>query len=448
MTPDERAWLRDFLAFDEDRGRRKRRSSALWNETAGSFPSGLIPHVKRAAKLDGLTVEVVDRRAVPCPPDVAADTSWLRDYQRAAVDAILASTRGVVHLPTGAGKTELAVALARVLPCRWLFVAHRKDLMHQAADRYELRTGDVAGRVGDGLWDVRRFTVATYQSIAAALRAKDKRAEALLSATEGAVFDEAHVVGADQFWRIAMRTKSAYWRVGLSGTPFDRTDQRSILVVAAIGPRVFRLRPGDLIDEGVLARPRIRMVACPQGSVDGGWSDVYRELVVGSRQRNDLLAQLALRAAKPCLLFVKEIDHGEALARALERARVKVEFVWGDVATERRQAAVRRLTRGDVDVLVCSVIFQEGIDIPALASVVVGSAGKSTIAALQRIGRGMRTDGGRKMEFEVWDVLDKGDPWLEKHARRRMKAYVGEGHEVVVDGGAPAAQVQLRGVAR
>jgi superfamily II DNA or RNA helicase len=77
------------------------------------------------------------------------------------------------------------------------------------------------------------------------------------------------------------------------------------------------------------------------------------------------------------------------------------------------------------------VIFQEGIDIPALRSVIIGTGGKSTIASLQRIGRGMRMAEG-KHEFEVWDVLDQGQKWLKAHALGRFQAYGREGHEVVV----------------
>ena len=81
--------------------------------------------------------------------------------------------------------------------------------------------------------------------------------------------------------------------------------------------------------------------------------------------------------------------------------------------------------------LVSSVVLQEGCDIPSLASIVVGAGGKSAIATLQRLGRGTRTDGGKKTEFQVFDVADKGNPWLVKHARARTKAFLSEGFEVI-----------------
>jgi superfamily II DNA or RNA helicase len=74
-----------------------------------------------------------------------------------------------------------------------------------------------------------------------------------------------------------------------------------------------------------------------------------------------------------------------------------------------------------------------------LRSVINAAGGKSTIATLQRAGRGMRVDrdiagnvkdGGD--EFEVWDIYDRGNAWLEKHAKARVKSYQIEGHEVLI----------------
>lgn len=46
-------------------------------------------------------------------------------------------------------------------------------------------------------------------------------------------------------------------------------------------------------------------------------------------------------------------------------------------------------------------------------------------------GRGTRSDSGRKLEVELWDVRDVGHPWLVRHSRERMRAFIAEGYEVV-----------------
>lgn len=449
--PAEKLWLAEFLSFDDERARfagklRKGRPSGdgkvrLYNVLTDAFPSGLLPIVKKGAADKGLACEVLDKRARPCADDPTADLSWLHDYQLDAVKRAASATTGILWMPTGSGKTEVAIGLTLLVPTRWLFLVPNLDLLEQTAARYELRTGRKAGRVGDGQWTEERFTVATFQTVARALASMESgvvaRAIKLVSGSLGLIIDEAHVTPADSFWRVAMKATSAYWRIGMSGTPLARGDRRSLLAVAATGPVIYRVRQEVLVERGVIARARVRMLPCMQVSgFAPTWNDAYRELVVTSAPRNRLIVETAKRAAKPALVFVKDIDHGDILVKAMNAAGVRTEFVSGGDDTDERRAATARLERGELDALVASVVFQQGIDIPSLASVIVAAGGKSTIATLQRIGRGMRTDGGQKMEFEVYDVLDRGNKWLEKHAKMRQRAFLKEGHEVVVESAA------------
>lgn len=439
-SKDESRWLWDYLAFEDARLsylQRQHRARddrvRMWHPARRTFPAGFCGMVERAAQTEGLPIEVVDERSVPCLRDAAADLSWLRDYQVESVRRAVRHRRGILWLPTAAGKTEIAVGLARVLPCSWLVLVHRAQLMHQAADRFEERTGETAGRVGDAVWQESRFTVATFQTLAAALKANKRDGLQLLQAAEGLVVDESHTLPADSFWRVAMSTHSAYWRIGMSGTPLARGDRRSVLTIGALGPVIHRVRPSVLIDRGVLAEPCIRMVPVGSTVQRPTFQGVYGEAVVRGAQRNAALIDVARVAAKPAFLFVKQINHGRGLLKRLLNAGIRAEFVWGQKATPQRQAAIERLVRGDADVLVCSAVFQEGVDVPGLRSVINGAGGRSVIAALQRIGRGMRVaqDGGDEAKrFEVWDIADRGNKMLERHARSRAKAYEREGYAV------------------
>jgi len=447
----EKAWLREYLSFDQQswRGGRphndKLRMYSLVNE---EFPTGFIDLVKKGAADNGFKVEVIDKRVPPAPLDPNADLTWLRDYQHAAVEAAKQSTRGILWCPTGSGKTEIAAGLAKLIPCRWTFLVHRATLLDQAAERFEKRSGMQAGRIGDGKWDVQeRFNVATFQTLYQSLGRPE--CNDLILRTDGLIIDECHVLPADSFWKVAMRFRHAYYRIGLSGTPLARGDRRSILAIAALGKVIYRIKPDVLIAAGVLSRPKIKLVPVYQESDCPTWQGVYGQCVVRGAPRNRAIVECAKKAAKPCLVFVKEIKHGRLLMKAFEKSGISADFVWGTDSTERRKEAVQRLVRGDTEVLICSVIFQEGVDIPELRSVVIGSGGKSVIAALQRIGRGMRVSEG-KNEFECWDIADRGNRWLERHARVRLRAYTSEGYETTIlpvqTPGAPQAVVLNGGV--
>lgn len=450
-TDEERAWLETYLSFPDKRftarkgkdGEKPRVS--MMNVLDGTFPAGFLPLVTEAAPKEGIKVDILDKRRAPCQHDPMADLEWLWrhpavegdiTHQIEAVHAVMKEKRGILWIPTGGGKTEAAIGCWKLLPCRWLFMVHRTGLMHQTAERFTLRTGKAAGLVGDETWQpalaARGFTVATFQTVAAAIKKGDPRAVALLKAAEGVIFDEGHTLPAASFWGVAMRTPNAYFRVSMSGTPLARGDQKSIWAIGATGPVIYRVRADELIKLGILAKPTIRMLPLEQwaGGIDDSWNGVYKELVSESKVRNLLLTNIARMAAKPALLFVKEIDHGRHLEKQLRSAGIQCEFVWGEKDTPRRASAIRRLVRGDIDVLICSVIFQEGLDVPELAAVINGSGGASVIGALQRVGRGTRAT-EEKRSCEVWDIEDRGDKWLTKHARRRKRAYISEGYEVL-----------------
>lgn len=228
-----------------------------------------------------------------------------------------------------------------------------------------------------------------------------------------------------------MALKNAWFRLGLSATPLDRDDRASLRTLGAIGPVLFELSPQVLIDEGVLAQPDIRMIDCHQGALhDASWRQVYDDLIVRSGPRNKLLAEMAERAEKPCLVFVDEIDHGQRVMREIAKRGMNVEFVWGDHSIAWRRGKVKDLVRGQLDVLVCNTIFQEGIDIPELAAVVMGAGKSSVVATKQRIGRGARSNLGTKPTFQVWDVRDRGQKWLSTHARDRKSTYESDGYIV------------------
>lgn len=445
----EKSWLREYLSFEDERARFAARRYGgdgrvkMYNLLSDSFPTGLIPLVKKASAAEGTRVDIVDKRVKPCQRDPSANLAWLRDYQLAGVDKGIQVGRGIFWITTGGGKTEVAIGLAEALPCQWLFLVHRTTLMHQAADRYEQRTGKKAGRIGEGEWQIPpgcSFIVATFQTLHA--RHTDQNVVNLMTSTEGLICDESHTVAADTLWRVAMSAKNAYFRFGLSGTPLARGDKRSVLSIAALGPVIYRVKPEVLIAAGVLARPKIHLVQVKQKSERPTWQGVYGEAIVRSLVRNKVVVDCAKLADKPCLLFVKEIRHGKVLTEALNKSGVKADFVYGSDDTPARQAAVKRLIRGDTEVLVCSVIFQEGIDIPQLRSVVNASGGKSIIAALQRIGRGMRVSSG-KSEFDVYEIADRGCGcpakgghtgcrWLERHTKMRVRAFTVEGYEATV----------------
>jgi superfamily II DNA or RNA helicase len=447
-TKHEHEWLDSYLTFSTEqfvrRGGRTKHVTEdlhLFNVRRDRFPTGLLPLVRKNAPANGVHLDINDRRLAPLAYRPDADLAWLRDYQREAVKRAAIAGRGILWLATGAGKTEIAAGLTRAVPGRWLFVVHRTNLARAAAERIERRTGERVGMIDADNFDVERVTCATFQTLTRMLAGQHKRvsredAVRLMARWDGVMVDEAHTLPAQTYYRTLMSIPNAHWRIGLSGTPLARSDRKSIFTIASLGPVLMRVKAETLIEAGHLSRPIIRMMTVPQSVSKPTYQGVYSAAVVKSTPRNRAVIDLALRAHKPSMVFVKQLKHGQRLKQLLEKANLRVSFVNGSAPVDARMAAVERLERGDLDVIVTTAVFQEGVDAPGLRSVVLADAGRSVIALLQKIGRGMRrTD--VKTTFEVWDVFDLrgaegGKKWLENQARARARNYLEEGHTVEV----------------
>ena len=162
----------------------------------------------------------------------------LRPYQE---DAIRSWTRhdgrGVIVLPTGAGKTVVALGVAAQLGLRTLVVVPTIELLQQWRQALADRLGyplEAVGIVGGGKRTVRDVTVITYDSAAMPHRRLD--GFGLL------VVDEVHHLPARAYRSIAGKVNAPF-RLGLSATP-ERSDDGHIALDHLIGPIVFRRTPG------------------------------------------------------------------------------------------------------------------------------------------------------------------------------------------------------------
>lgn len=426
-------WLHDRLAIANPAARWSGGDYMYryYNPSWGSFPTGHVALVLTMARKAGIEVELCDHRRRPCEPDMGADLSWLHDHQVDGVERLIRRTRGIVWAPTASGKTEVAAGLGRLLPCKWLFVAHRTQLAMQAAERFELRTGEEAGLVLGGRWEPARFTCATFQTLYAGIKRGDRKVIALLQSVDGLICDEAHVLPAKTFWKVVSACRRAYWRVGLTGTPMSSGDHRAMMVCGGLGPIVQRITVADMVAKGMVAKPRVVMISMMQrGHSKESWREAYSSMVVHGLHRNATMAMAAKHLEKPVMVFVREIAHGEEVLAAVRHLGLRAEFAQGAWPVAERQRACNDLCDGTLDVLVSTTVMQEGVDVPAVRSVVIGTGGAAATAIVQMMGRAMRTDKGKKESCTIVDFFDRGNKHVLKHARARQQAYIDEGHDV------------------
>jgi superfamily II DNA or RNA helicase len=394
------------------------------------FLSGVADEVSRR-----LQAPVVDCRSKMQSRPVNAD--GLRHYQVDAAQAALTHTRGLISMPTGSGKTITAAKIIEAVPLTWLYLAHRTTLVEQSARVFEEVLKEPVGRVADGSMTLARVTCATYASMRALMaatmksRGGAKSAGQVLLAVEGLVVDEVHRIACDSAFDIVSQMENAYFRIGLGATNLLRGDGKNMLTVGLLGPTIYEIGVPELVAQGYLAQGQVVWRACYHPYTREPWDELYGRLIAGGDARNASIIDLIADADPPMLVFVRELAHGR---RLLERVTARfgpdfAAFVSGDTSTQERQQRVAELRAGTLKAIVATTVFEEGLDAPEIRSVVVASAGKSSIRAIQQMGRATRpaTD---KQGFTLYDVADLGAPALERHTWERAEAYRLTGYAV------------------
>lgn len=403
-----------------------------------TFPTGLLGDVVSALKARGYKVNIdlgpyggaISRTVDPnCLNGIV-----LRDYQVEAAEQLLNAQRGIAKMATNSGKTEVAAAmLATLNPKAALFVVHRKELLHQTAERFEERLGVKVGKIGDGQ-DIEgdNITVAMIQTLSNVIskKATNELFHPYFKDTEVVMVDECHHASSDQMMDVLYKVPGKY-RYGFSGTPLKRDVLADMKLISITGRVIYDIGNESLIEEGYSAKPTVTMHEIYSASDDDwemDYQSAYAELIADNVKRNTRIARVAGEEANNgniVLVLVNFIRHGEALNNIIHGSV----FVSGSDSTEERQAVIQDMRDGKPGVYIASTIFDEGVDVPDVNVLILAGGGKSNVKLLQRIGRGLRKKQGDNV-LHVHDFMDDTNKYLLSHTEERIDVYAEEGFEV------------------
>ncbi|MCX7799146.1 MAG: DUF3427 domain-containing protein [Fimbriimonadales bacterium] len=303
---------------------------------------------------------------------------------------------------TGTGKTVTAAldykALAeerRRLP-RLLFVAHRREILQQARDTYRhvLRDGQfgelLTGQETPELWN---HVFATVQSLS---RWEDERLAGL--ETDVLVIDEFHHAEAATYRRLLDLVRRNEL-LALTATP-ERTD--GVNVADWFGGPTYELRLWHALDRGLL---------CPfhYWGIDDGtdlsrveWRDgrydvrgLEREFIERGQPRVEaILRHLSEKvedvSAMRAVAFCVSVRHAEYMAEEFRRSGLRAEALHASLEPGLRADIEQRFRRGDLQ-LVCTVdLFNEGVDVPEIDTILFLRPTESALLFTQQLGRGLR----------------------------------------------------------
>ena len=406
----------------------------------GRAPAYRYAGIRRALEVAGVSVDdrvldASDRAAADVDLSAALSTDYdLREYQRDALEAWHdADDRGVLELPTGAGKTVIAIRAMVDLGMPTLVVVPTIDLLDQWQRELETEFDVPIGRFGGGEQREEAITVSTYDS--AYLKAED-----VGDAFELVVFDEVHHLGGKGYQDIA-RLLAAPARLGLTAT-FERPDGAHETVADLIGERVYALDVDDLAGDHLAPYDirRIEVELTPDererydekqgifveyvrdaGITFTSGSD-YQELV--KRSGNDPAAREALLAkneAREIMMNAsRKLDRLEAILDRHRDDRIIVftahtdlvyrlserfllPAITAETGAKERREILERFREGTYGRVVAANVLDEGVDVPDANVAVLLSGSGSEREFTQRLGRVLRPkeDGGRAILYEV-----------------------------------------------
>ena len=378
-----------------------------------------------------------DDRVLDLPGIGDLSTAYdLRGYQTEALEAWRdAGDRGVIELPTGSGKTVVAIGAIAALDTPTLVVVPTIDLLEQWAGELEAEFGDTTaiGRLGGGDQRLEPITVATYDSAYL-------RAEAVGDRFGLLVFDEVHHLGGAGYRDVA-RLSAAPARLGLTAT-FERPDGAHGAIEDLLGPVVYRRSADDLAGEHLadydIKRIEVELTPEERASYEahqGTFTDYlaasglqlrsgsdYQELV--KRSGSDPEAREALLAKQRAREVMMNADRKrEVLADLLDRhrgdriivftaytdlvyelaSRFLIPPITNETPADERREILDRFRRGAYSRVVAANVLDEGVDVPDANGAVVLSGSGSEREFTQRLGRVLRPkdDGGRAILYEV-----------------------------------------------
>jgi superfamily II DNA or RNA helicase len=346
----------------------------------------------------------------------------LRDYQFEALarvrDAYKAGKRRVlVSLPTGTGKTVVFAHFPKELRMkkRLLVLAHREELLQQAADKFRM----VDGALKIGIERAESYAPEDSQVVIASVptlaRADGVRLSRLNPESFSiVVVDEAHHAVAESYRRIfrhlgILSAESSRYLVGFTATP-RRGDNQGL---------------GEVFEEVCYARDLRQMISAGHLCQIRGWRvDTGLSLngvsvrhgdfvegqlarVVNTPSRNKLLtvAYMRLTNHRRALVFCVDVKHAKDVCDTFKEAGIRAETVWGEMPGAERRETLGRFSRGEVQVLTNCNLLTEGFDEPAINCVMMARPTKSKLLYAQMVGRGTRLHPG-KTDLMVVDLVD------------------------------------------
>ncbi len=350
-------------------------------------------------------------------PEKPPDPHPIQKEALAALEATRAAgnSAALVVLATGLGKTWLsAFDCDRPEYQRVLFVAHREEILRQAMDTYrrirpEAYLGLYAGQEKTPRADV---VFASIQTLGrqAHLNRFDRQD------FDYVVVDEFHHAAAATYRRLLSHFEPKFL-LGLTATP-ERTDGGDLLALCQEN-LAFRCDVGEGIHQKLLSPFHYFGVPDEVDYANIPWrsrrfdEEALTNAVATQSRAENALDQYRLRGGEQTLGFCCSKRHADFMKQFFADAGVRCASVHSGPESDPRAGSLERLSSGELDVVFAVDMFNEGVDLPNVDTVMMLRPTESRILWLQQFGRGLRKSDA-KSHLTVIDYIGNHRTFLLK----------------------------------
>lgn len=376
------------------------------------------------------------------PVEIRPEPFQSRLLEQIAIARVQGRHRNLLVSATGTGKTVMAALdyqrLKNTLPrSRLLFVAHRKEILEQSRATFRHALRDAA--FGE-LW-VGGSRPSNFDHVFASIQSLASSGTDLIDPRhfDVVIVDEFHHAAAESYRALLNRLEPKEL-LGLTATP-ERSDGASILDWFD-GRIAAELRLWDAIEQHRLC-PFSYFGVSDQNDLSGvtwrrgtGYAidELTNVLTADDAKARLVIEQLRRIVPNPksmkALGFCVSVKHAQFMAKHFQAAGINATAVSAESTSEERADALHRLRSGAIQAVFSVDLFNEGIDIPSVDTLILLRPTESPIVFLQQLGRGLRKEQGKS----TCTVLD----FVAQHRRefrfdRRLGALIPGGRKRLIE---------------
>ncbi len=347
----------------------------------------------------------------------------LKEHQKEALDNLAklredGNSIALLYHATGTGKTVTAVADAKAVGKKTLFLAHRNELITQAYDTFSEMWNDAEVNMyaAESKANYGDVVCGSIQSVNANLKQFDPEEFDYI------IIDEAHHSAADSYKKILGYFKPEF-TLGLTATP-ERADGEQILDLFKNVAHKLDLQTAVERDELVPVRcirikTNIDLTNVRFNGIKYNFLDLENKMYIP--ERNNLIVGTYINYVKDkkTVIFCVSVKHGEEIAHLLRERGISAESVSGSTNSKKRKEILNNYENGSVNVLCACDLLNEGWDSPKTEVLFMARPTMSKTIYMQQLGRGMRKSEGKEY-LMVFDFVDNANMFNEALSMHRM----------------------------